>query len=437
MSIFNWNKKEIEADISKKTEAPKGQTEVPAVSAGGDYSDPQVDVLTAANISNFYITNSWVRKYVNTLVYGCLRYKLQAFPAPGVNGNKARKHVDEINALLTVANDTEVFSDVREKYLKDYFLYGNGAVEIQPRKGSDVKELFAAPGYLLRAKIDSRGNINPKQAYAFLDPNTGTEDTKIIYGIEDIIHFKLNQLSDRFYGTSPISSISKELSSDTKAIKEMERGDFGVVPQVLAFPKQTKGFIDKVMGCIQTVITGRGGNKIVSVNSDDIKKITLTDKTYQDEFDFQKWLVQRHNIYGIPPFKLGFVSETGSMSAREQREEFLTLIQTVVTYECEKLTHILCLKRLGYDDVIITAPELVTRVDFDKARVLDRLVQGGVITPNEARERYLGMSRIEDKFADQLVVKSMADIEDSKQLPAAELKEKRKKVLDALIKNNS
>ncbi len=436
MSIFDWKKKEVVQDIFKRSESPKGQTEVPAVATGGDYSEPQVDILTATAIANFYVTNSWVRKYINTLVYGCIRYKLVAFPAPGVGTGKTKAHVEEVNALLNYANGQEIFSDVREKYLKDLLLYGNGALEIQPKAGKVVKELFAAPGYLLRGKIDSNGNINVKQAYAFLDPNTGTE-SKATFGIEDIVHFKLNQLSDRFYGSSPINSIYKELNTDTKAIKEMERGDFGVVPQIIAFPKQTKVFIDKIITSIQTVITGKGGNKVISVNSEDIKKIALTDKTYKDEFEFQKWLVQRHNIYGIPPFKLGFVSETGSMSAREQREEFLTLIMTIVTYEAEKLTHILCYKRLGYEDVIITCPELVTRIDFDKARVLDRLVQAGIITPNEAREKYLGMPRIEDKYADQLATKSMADMEDVRQLPVAELKDKRKKVLDALIKNNS
>jgi phage portal protein BeeE len=394
--------------FQKKTEAPLNPVEAPAVSSGAEFVDPEERNLSADQLSSLYLSNSWVRKYIDILANGCAKYKLQAVPAPGVNAGAAKAHCEEVNTLLSYANDVETFSDVRVKYLKDLLLFGNGALEVQPKNGTTIKFLYAAPGYLLRAKFDLNGNLTKSNCYAFVDPSTG-EEGKVTYGKEDIVHFKLDQLSDRFYGSSPIASAYKEFNADSKAIKEMERGDFGISAQIIAFPKQTKSFISTVMSSIQAVITGKGGNKVVSVNTEDIKRIALSDKTYKDEFEFQKWLVQRHNVFGIPPFKLGFVESTGSMSAREQREEFQSLISTLVTYECEKLTLILCRTRLQYEDVIITAPELVTRLDYDKARVLDRLVMAGIITPNEAREKYLGLDRANDKYADQLYVKSMME----------------------------
>ena len=410
--------------FQKKTEAPLN-ADVPIVSSGYDYTDPETSNLTAENINNYYISNSWVRKYVNSIVQACLHYKLTAVAMPNVKQGTVQAQLDEINALLVFANPAETFTDVRSKYLKDLVLHANGALELQPKAGKTVKELYAAPGYLLRANYDKNGNINLKQAYSFIDPQLGDVNTKVTYGVEDVCHFKLDQLSDRFYGSSPLQSTYKELNADTKAIKDIERGDFGVPPQVLAFPNQTKAFVDRVMMAIQQIITGRAGNKIVSVNASDVKKVTLTDRTFKDEFEFQKWLVQRHNVYGIPAFKLGFVSETGSMSAKEQREEFQNLIYSLVTYECEKLTLTLCKQRLGYEGIQIVAPELITRLDYDKARVLDRMVQSGIITPNEARTKYLGLAPVTDKYADQLKQKSLADIEEAKNKPTEEEKDRR------------
>jgi len=416
--------------FQKKTETPLAEVETPAVSAGAAFVDPEEKTLSAEQLTTLYLGNSWVRKYVDILVNGCLKYKLQAVPAPGINAAAAQAHVQEVNLFLTYANEVETFSDVRGKYIKDLLLFGNGALECQPKAGTSIKFLYAGAGYLLRAKYDANGNLAKSGCYAFLDPKTGVEST-VTYGQEDIVHFKLDQLSDHFYGSSPIAAAYKEFNADSRAIKEMERGDFGISPQIIAFPKQTKTFITTVMSSIQAVITGKGGNKVVSVNAEDVTKVPLSDKTYKDEFDFQKWLVQRHNVFGIPPFKLGFVESTGSMSAREQREEFQSLIWTLVTYECEKLTLVLCRLRLKYEDVIITAPELITRLDFDKARVLDRLVMSGIITPNEARVKYLGLDAMADKNADKLYMKKSLDVEVDPKV--VELEDKKSKLIEKLL----
>jgi len=118
----------------------------------------------------------------------------------------------------------------------------------------------------------------------------------------------------------------------------MARGDFGVPPLLVSAPGQPNGFISKFIADIQRMLLRKAGNKFVVHTVANAKVEKLCDKTFANEFEFQKWLVQRHNIYGIPPFKLGFVSEVGSMSAKEQREEFAVVIETFVAYECAKLT---------------------------------------------------------------------------------------------------
>lgn len=395
MDMRNW--------FQKKSDAPH-QVEIPAVSRGSEDIEQESTGISNSLALNYYTSNTWVRKYVNTIVNGMLRYKLQAVLIDGADPND-QANVDalkQVNLLLTYANESETFGDVRSKYLKDFILFGNGTMEISPKNGHTVKNLYAAPGAYLKIMADESGNISKGQAYGFIDPKLGDVAEGGWYSLDDIVHFKMDALSDRLFGQSPISASSYELLADSKAAKEMGRGDFGVTPQLLIMPKATKNFVDSVLRAVQQVITGRAGNKIVTASAEDLKTVKLSGKEYKDEFEFQKWLVQRHNVYGIPPFKLGFVSDVGSQSAKEQREEFLTLIELMVTYECEKLSLVLCSQKLKLENVKIVAPALVTRVDYEKSRVLDRLVSVGIITPNEARSKYLGLPRVEDPLADKL-----------------------------------
>lgn len=398
----------VKPDFSKKTTVEKPE-EVPNASIGNitATAEPVEEGLSVDQIKQLYIQNSWIRKYINTIVRACLKYKLQAVVVEDYKGSTtAEAHAKEVNDLLKYSNETEAFTSVRKKYLNDLLLYGNGAVEIAPKVGTP-KFLYAAPGYMLRVDTDSSGNIkDPKMAYYFLpvgSTNIEEKDKTVekAYPSNAIVHLKLDELSDRVYGISPMDSIVREITADVKSLQDLQKGDYGIAPQLIKFPKQSKAFVEGVVKLIQQVLTGKGGNKVIGVNVD-ADHIKLSDKKYTDEFEFQKWLVMRHNIYGIPPFKLGFVSEVGSMSAREQREEFLGLIETLVQYECEVLTLVLLKNRLGYKDIEIVCPALITRLDFEKARVLDRLVGSGIVTSNEAREKYLGLPRSSDPKADRL-----------------------------------
>ena len=142
--------------------------------------------------------------------------------------------------------------------------------------------------------------------------------------------------------------------------------------------------------------------KIVA-SSTDGKFLDWTNLNPKDTVDLQKWLLQKANIFNIPPFKLGLVADIGSLNAREQRDDFKALIEGIVKYELAKWNAILLRAKLKYDKIEITCPNLATKLDYERARIAVRLVNGGIITPNEARVKYLGLPRLEDPTADQLI----------------------------------
>ena len=392
----------VPPEILKDMVIPKPE-EVPVASVSGQtYAEPETYQLSYSNIQKYYINNTWVRKYINTIVRTCLEYKLKAVPTETAEDiGLATKHAEEINTLLKYSSSYETFTAVRQKYLRDLLLFGNGGIEISPRDSTtETKALYAAPGYLLRVNCDDKGNLVPEKAYKFLDVNTGTVNETITFPFTSMIHLKYDELSDRIYGISPIQAVSGEIQADTKASVDMTRSDYGVPVQIIKFPKQARTYVDKVIDMIQQVLSGKGGNRIVGVNVE-ATTIPLSDKKFSDELEYQKTLLTRHNIFSIPPFKLG-MPDIGSTGAKEQREEFQSLIETIVQYECDMLTLILVRARMKYTDVEIIVPGLITRLDFDKTRVVERLVNAGVITPNEGRVIFLGLSKSPEAEADKL-----------------------------------
>jgi len=73
-------------------------------------------------------------------------------------------------------------------------------------------------------------------------------------------------------------------------------------------------------------------------------------------------------------------------------------------YEIDKLNAILVIARLGWNDIRITCPDLATKLSYERARIAVRLVNGGIITPNEARINYLGLNPIDNPSANQLKI---------------------------------
>ena len=122
--------------------------------------------------------------------------------------------------------------------------------------------------------------------------------------------------------------------------------------------------------------------------------------------------MQKANIFNIPPFKLGLVADVGSLSAREQRDDFKALIEGIVKYEITKWNAILLRAKLKYDKIEITCPNLATKLEYERARIAVRLVNGSIITPNEARVKYLGLPRLEDPAADQLLRRKRSEKEE-------------------------
>lgn len=394
---FNFKKGKTEEKESQIVEGARAY-------ATTDFVEPQFETITPSTIQSLYDSSNLLKKYIKTIVDECLRYDLKAVPKKGFENDKtAQQQAEKINALFTVSNKYETFNEIREKYLKDILLYGYAGVELEPTEGSEVSAIYAVPGYCIRLNVDETGaNFKDlKKAYFVVHPNE-TDKVVAYYPIDSFIFFVLDKLSDRIYGSPPITSIYQEILTDINSSKNLKSGSNSLKAGVLCLPKAPRTLLKDIITRLMQMCKRDSRVKIVA-SSTDGKFLDLTNLNPKDTVDLQKWLLQKANIFNIPPFKLGLIADVGSLNAREQKDDFRALVEGFVKYEVAKWNAILVKAKLKYDKVEITCPSLATKLDYERARIAVRLVNGGIITPNEARTKYLGLPRLDDPEADKLV----------------------------------
>ena len=363
--------------------------------------------LSQSTIEYLYNNSVLLKRYIKIIVDECLRYSLVARPKKGFEDNKTSiERANKLNRLLLQCNAYETFREVREKYLKDLLLYARAGLEIEPSESKDAfpKALYAAPGYCIKMNTDDAGNFEDlDKAYIIVDPDD-TSKTIATFPYHSLVYFVYDRISDRVYGESPLKSIYYELQADLKASEGLKKGVSELKTGLVCLKKAPRRVLKDTITKFLSAVRTNARAKLVAVNTEDVKFVDLTNIPTKDLIELQKWVALKANVYNIPPFKLGLGIDTGSLTAREQRDDFKGLIENILFYEIDKLNAILVIARLGWDDIEITCPDLATKLSYERARIAVRLVNGGVITPNEARVKYLGLDPVDDPSANQLKI---------------------------------
>lgn len=406
MNIFSkiFKRKTVVSTVKGKTEEKESQTkEQPGVAAAGEFVSPQYETISYESIQSLYDNSPLLKQYIGAILTEALRYKFTARAKKGYEGKtKTKGRIVYLNQLLAKCNPTETFVEVREKYIKDLYLYGRAGIELEPTTSSTVKALYAVPGYCIRLNVDDTGSNfkNPKKAYKLMHPEEADREVAT-FPEDSLVYLVLDKMSDRVYGSDPITSIYTELQTDILTSNNLKAGSHSIKSGVLCLPKTPKKILTDIINRLAMLCRKNSKVKIVAANVEG-KFIDLSNLNLKDNIDLQKWLVTKANIWNIPPFQLGLAGEAGSLNAREQRDNFRALIERLVTYELSKLNAILVYTKLGFEDVELYCPNLATKLSYERARIAVRLCNSGLVTPNEARVQYLGLDSHKDPQADEL-----------------------------------
>lgn len=394
MKLFNFGKR-----VKKESEVPL--KERPSAYQATDYISPNFESISYSDIQALYDRSNLLKKYIKILIDEIKRYEITVTVKKSEKLSKqAYERVKQLKELLNKSNPTESFEDIREKYWKDLFLYGRGGIELEPSEGSTIKDMYAVPGYCIRLNTDDKGNLKEKEAYQLVDPD---ETDKVVakFNINSFVYFVLDKLSDRIYGSAPITSIYQELITDINTSNNLGTGVTTIKAGLLSIPNSPKTLLKDIISRLTLLIKKNSRVKVLAVNKE-AKFIDLTNAEPKDNIEIQKWLIKKANIYNIPPIKLGITDE-GSLTAREQRDDFRGMIESLVKQEIKTLNLSIIKNKLGWDDVEFTCPLFATKLDYERTRIAVRLRNANIMTINEIREQILGLDRLNDPNADKLI----------------------------------
>jgi len=391
---------------TKKGNTEKKETIIDEGSCAGTeaFVEPENDVISVAQVQDMYDNSSLLKKFIRVITEEAKRYTLVAKPkAEFRESKKAKAHAVQVNTLLSKCNSMESYSDIREKYLKDLFLYGRAGIEIQPTNVHNAQALYAVPGYCIRLNVDATGSTfnDVKTAYMVVNPND-TSEVVASFPEDSFIYGVLDPMSDRIYGSMPITSVYTDLITDRSTSKNIRAGANSIKAGVLCLPKAPRKLLVEIVNRLTKLCKGNATTKIVAANTEGTF-LDLSSLNPKDNIELQQWLFKKANIWNIPLFKLGLSEDSGSLNAREQLTAFRDMIESLIKSEVDKLNSVLINSKLGFDDIEIICPNFATKLDYERARIAVRLVNGKIITPNEAREKYLGLDKSEDPRADSLI----------------------------------
>ncbi len=411
MFFFTKNQfeKAVAEEVNKQTRGAKSLIEdTDAVATmGGTYKERQL-IVSFDDMWQMYLRNDWVRACVDKITKSATNSNLFVEPIKKEGeeqpSDDAKAHADEINKLLEDPNTgLESWKDIRREYLRDVLIYDSGAIEIVFDEGNDQKpaELYSLPGQKIRLNVDDRGNFRSEEE-AFYEVGgyvNGKKVDDIPFARRELVYMVANPKSGSMYGLSPLESLYMAVTSDLFASKY--NADFfknnAEASGILGLEGMSLADLNRFRAYWRAETKGKP-HKVVAVNNKvNWTPLNLTNRDMQF-LEYQKWLLCKiMAVYGMQPVVLGVIDPTtGKLNSSEQLQAYREdTIRPLLELETYQLTKVLVQQGFGYDDVKVSYEPIDIKDEVQQAQTAVQLVNGRVITPNEARRMYLGLKEID------------------------------------------
>lgn len=336
--------------------------------------------LSISQIRDLILASFWIDTAINTITDEVVKYDLKTKPTD-----------TDIDAFLRYPSKKEPLMIVRKKYLKDMLRYGNGCCTIKYSRRRP-SELIPAPGYLLRVTDDDKYKFLKQEGSGFLSDDKGNE---LEFTSKEIMHFQIDADSDATMARAPIEKIYEMVKADKSIAEELakfvDRGFF--MPSFISLPKTNGKDVEEFVEFLNNMVSE--GAKIFGIN----REANLQEIKYwsaKDIIEAHRWTgTCVASVYKVPPFMLNLVSDVGSLNAREQKSRFLeNVILPILKYESYIYTLTIAKKGFKKLDVDIIAPEIVTLLNYNRARVAAMLTDNDepLLTIDEGRGLFFGLA---------------------------------------------
>lgn len=351
--------------------------------------DPRVSYKT---LESLYTKESWVRACIDVVARTTISNGFRLVPLPGIDEKSVQdRQVRPILSLLEHPNPNDTFSDILAEIAIDLHIYGDAYIEIV--KGKDSKKpaaLYSLYAPSIKVLVDKHGTVLGYIQTSSTSFGRGGQQAPVVFGPDEIIHFKLPNPGNEVYGLSPLESLFLPIETDLWA-QEYNKKFFQnhATPKLhvdlgnctLSQLKRTREYfafqLKGAKNAHKTLIT-EGGAKINVIGVRPIDMEFLNQRKFaRDEICA---------VFGVPPMKIGISEDVNRASALEADKSFkadkIIPLQRMIA---KKLN--LQLISLFEAPVELKFMEIDLRDAKEQAEIDKIDIESGVMTVDEVRKQ--------------------------------------------------
>jgi len=358
-------------------------------------SEPMLVQVSDQEAYELYTNNEWTFSAIGRIIDDCVKVPIEVVPKEKDKEIKGRiaDRIKVVRAFFDDPNDNkESMREIREKWIRDFLVYGRGAME-KVKEDGRIKELYSLMAKQVKIKSDRQGNLYPKKTYK-LKSLDGDSTKDKWFDKDEVIFVVDNPASHTLYGIKRFDVVATAVATDLlRAAFNSNIFINGAEPTgILSVPGLGKKELKKFRQWWQASFKGANkAHKMAVLNTKDIEFVRMM-MTNQD-MQFNEYGYELRGkifaVFGMQPFILGIVDPTTSKvnSAEQTRIYKSGALKPILEKEAYVYTKEIIEDGFGFKDLKVQ----FASIDLEDAKTeaqIDQIdLMNGVITINERRAK--------------------------------------------------
>lgn len=333
-----------------------------------------------------------VRSAINQIREGILALPWEVV---SIDGNANKKQIKQVTQIIQNPNPVDDYNDFIGKLFEDLIVLDLAFFEQKVVKGYRPLYLFPIDTETIEVATNWSGDLNQPR---FLQSVNGHQEW---YKVDKIAMLQRTKLTYDEFGLSPLEQAYRHIKYLAEVQEYANDISSNAMPKYLVNmgASASEEEIEKIRLYIANEIQGQSAVAIVGSAQLDAKQISpIGDEAAS--LNWQKMLLQIiATCFNIPPERLGVAISNDRSTSSEKDNEMLEYTIKPWAKIFERAFNKYVIARLGYSDSIkfqfVFTPTKAQQADaVERVR---KLVDGNIITLNEARQELNGVLGIELK----------------------------------------
>jgi HK97 family phage portal protein len=340
-------------------------------------------------------------------------YLLQ--PVPGKTPSD--KNLKKLIEFFDAPNPEATIEDIVQNVVTNFYAFGNAYVEKVFSEGDnpEVAEIYTLPSEDMKILVDvekRKAGVNVPIGFELFVPfaeASKPEDKKIIYEMDEIMHFKRPDPRGKIYGRALFEDNQSVMQLILQAliynIKTFENS--GKPPLKIRLPEGTSStealefshFFEKNFQGMHNA-----GKALILYNNADAGPLGLTpqDMDYLQLLTFG--LKQVAGMYGVPMIMISQPEGSNRATSNEEAKSFYQrVVKPLRNAICNKFTQSIIVNSFGIDDWRLDFQDIDLEDSSKRVEEASKSFMYGTRSFNEARKR-MGLEMVNEPWANDFFI---------------------------------